>query len=175
MAELFPGSGIGASLDQADQLYAARLRQAASETRPSGVPSRWHNPNTGNAGATVPPRTYRSAGGLYCREYQLTVTAGGRNGQAHGSAWRQPDGAWRVSNQHRAWPWRPARRSNGGGRFNCPCTVQPFRSHPVPLRRRERELEPKAGEGGCRRGCPRPVPHSRNPGDRYARPRTRFL
>ena len=64
MAELFPGSGIGASLDQADQLYAARLRQAVSETRPSGVPSRWHNPNTGNAGATVPPRTYRSAGGL---------------------------------------------------------------------------------------------------------------
>ena len=94
MAELFPGKGIGASLDQADQLYAARLRQAASETRPSGVPSRWHNPNTGNAGATVPPRTYRSAGGLYCREYQLTVTAGGRTGQAHGSACRQPDGSW---------------------------------------------------------------------------------
>ena len=52
--------------------------------------------------------------------------------------------------------------------------VQPFQPHPVPLRRRERELEPKAGEGGCRRGCPRPVPHSRNPGDRYARPRTRY-
>ena len=30
MAGLFPGSGIGASLDQADRLYAARLRQAAS-------------------------------------------------------------------------------------------------------------------------------------------------
>ena len=68
MAELFPGSGIGASLDQADRLYAARLRQAASETRPSGVPSRWHNPNTGNAGAITPTRTYRSACGIYCRE-----------------------------------------------------------------------------------------------------------
>ena len=44
MAGLFPGSGIGASLDQADRLYAARLRQAASETRPIGVPSRWHIP-----------------------------------------------------------------------------------------------------------------------------------
>ena len=43
-----------------------------------------------------------------------------------------------------------------------------------PLRRREPELEPKAGEGGCRRGCPRPVPHSRNPGERNARPRTRY-
>ena len=46
--------------------------------RPSGEPSRWHNPNTGNAGAITPTRTDRSAGGIYCREYQLTVTAGGR-------------------------------------------------------------------------------------------------
>ena len=68
MAGLFPGSGIGASLDQADRLYAARLRQAASETRPSGVPSRWHNPNTGNAGAITPTHTDRSACGIYCRE-----------------------------------------------------------------------------------------------------------
>ena len=29
----------------------------------------------------------------------------------------------------------PARRSNGGDRFNCPCTVQPFRPPPVPSRR----------------------------------------
>ena len=68
MAGLFPGNGIGASLDQADRLYAARLRQAASETRPSGVPSRWHNPNTGNAGAITPTHTDRSACGIYCRE-----------------------------------------------------------------------------------------------------------
>ena len=42
---------ISASLDN---LYAARTRQAALETRPSGVPSRWHNPSTGNAGAIAP-------------------------------------------------------------------------------------------------------------------------
>ena len=65
MAGLFPGSGIGASLDK---LYAARTRQAALETSPSGVPSRWHNPNTGNAGAITPTRTYRSPGGIYRRE-----------------------------------------------------------------------------------------------------------
>ena len=60
MAGLFPGSGIGASLD--NRLYAARTRQAALETRPSGVPSRWRNPSTGNAGAITPTRTYKSAG-----------------------------------------------------------------------------------------------------------------
>ena len=75
MAGMFPGSGIGASLDK---LYAARTRHVALETRPSGVSSRWRNPNTGNAGAITPTRTDRSAGGIYCREYQLTVTAGGR-------------------------------------------------------------------------------------------------
>ena len=74
MAGLFPGGGISASLDN---LYAARTRQAALETRPSGVPSRWHNPSTGNAGAITPTRTYKSAGGIYCKEYQLTVTPGG--------------------------------------------------------------------------------------------------
>ena len=94
MAGLFPGSGIGASLDK---LYAARTRQAALETRPSGVPLRLRNPETGNAGTITPTRTYRSTHGINCREYQFTVTAGGRTGQAHGSACRQPDGSRRVS------------------------------------------------------------------------------
>ena len=47
MTGLFPGSGIGASLDQADRLYAVRLHgKRRSETRPSGAPSRWRNPET---------------------------------------------------------------------------------------------------------------------------------
>ena len=95
MAGLFPGSGIGASLDK---LCAARTQQAALETGPSVVPLRWRNRNTGNVGAITPTRTDRSAAGIYCREYQLTVTAGGRTGQAHGSACRQHSGAWQVSN-----------------------------------------------------------------------------
>ena len=65
MTGLFPGSGIGASLDK---LYAARTRQAALETSPSGAPSRWRNPETSNAGAITPTRTDRSACGIYCRE-----------------------------------------------------------------------------------------------------------
>ncbi len=90
MAGSFPGGEIGASLDR---LYAARTRQAVLETHPSGVPSHWRNPETDNAGAITPTRTYRSAAGIYCREYQLTATAGARTGQAHGSACRHPDGS----------------------------------------------------------------------------------
>ena len=66
MAGLFPGSGIGASLDK---LCAARTQQAALETGPSVVPLRWRNPETDNAGAITPTRTYRSAVGIYCREF----------------------------------------------------------------------------------------------------------
>ena len=69
MAGSFPGGEIGASLDR---LYAARTRQAVLETHPSGVPSRWRNPETDNAGAITPTRTYRSAVGIYCRESLLS-------------------------------------------------------------------------------------------------------
>ena len=93
MAGLFPGSGISASFDN---LYAARTRQAALETRPSGVPSRWHNPSTGNAGAITPTRTDRSAAGIYCREYQLTVTAGGRTGELWPEVGDSLRKGWRI-------------------------------------------------------------------------------
>ena len=102
MAGLFPCSGIGASLEN---LYAVRARQAALETRPSGAPSRWHNPSTGNAGAITPARTYRSAGGIYCREYQLTVTAGGRH---------------RASTRQRLPPSQMARGGYRTGARACP-------------------------------------------------------
>ena len=59
MVGLFISTEISASHDRADQLYTARTRQAALQTRPSGVPSRWRNPHTGNAGPITPARTDR--------------------------------------------------------------------------------------------------------------------
>ena len=78
------GNDLELPLDQHAEQQEGR--QALLETRPSGVPSFWRNPETVNAGAITPTRTYRSAAGIYCREYQLTATADGRTGQAHGSA-----------------------------------------------------------------------------------------
>ena len=60
------------------------------------VPSRTRSANTGNQGLITPTRTYRSAGGINCREYQLTLTPGGRTEKAHGTACCQPGGSWRV-------------------------------------------------------------------------------
>jgi triosephosphate isomerase len=39
---------------------------------------------------------YEPIAGRYCREFQQTVTIGGRTEQAYGTACMQPDGAWEV-------------------------------------------------------------------------------
>ena len=47
--------------------------------------------------ATVTPtRTYKDDSGTYCREYQTTVTVGGEEQKAYGTACRQPDGQWKI-------------------------------------------------------------------------------
>lgn len=91
----FAGSEIGASLDRADQAYA---EQAASQAymAPVGQPIQWNNPQSGNYGQIVTTRDGTAANGAYCREYQQTVTVGGRSQQAYGQACRQPDGSWQI-------------------------------------------------------------------------------
>jgi surface antigen len=56
----------------------------------------WENPDTGSSGAITPIQTYQNADGQYCREYRQTVTIGGREAQAYGTACRMPDGTWQV-------------------------------------------------------------------------------
>jgi len=92
------GQDIGRTLDRADQQYMQQTAQRTLETAPSGQTSSWVNPDSGNSGAVTPTRTYQSKDGRYCREYQQTVTVGGQQQQAYGTACRQPDGTWQVSN-----------------------------------------------------------------------------
>ena len=92
----FLGSEIGSSLDRADQGYAGRAAQRAYEA-PIGEKIVWSNPESGNSGAIVPTREGRQPGtNAYCREYQQTVTVGGRTQQAFGQACQQPDGTWKI-------------------------------------------------------------------------------
>ena len=92
----FVGHGIGESLDRADQVYAQRSAHQGLETQPSGTTSGWTNPDSGHSGTFTPIRTYKSDHGGYCREYQQTVTIGGRTESAYGTACRQPDGSWEI-------------------------------------------------------------------------------
>ena len=92
------GNEVGKSLDKADQVYAERNAQQTLETAPTGTTATWVNPDSGNSGSITPTATYQSAGGEYCREYQQTVTVGGEQQSAYGTACRQPDGSWKLVN-----------------------------------------------------------------------------
>jgi surface antigen len=96
LAGAMMGQEIGRSLDRADQLAMERNAQQALEHNKSYQASSWTNPDTGNSGNITPVRTFQTAQGQYCREYQQTVIVGGQEQQAYGSACRQPDGSWRI-------------------------------------------------------------------------------
>jgi surface antigen len=93
----FAGRELGKSLDKADAA-AAQKAQSAAHTAPIGQQITWSNPESGHSGTVTPTRQGTDASGNQCREYQSTVTIGGKTEQAYGTACRQPDGSWKVVN-----------------------------------------------------------------------------
>ena len=87
------GAGLGALAGS--QIGAGSGRLA---TTPIGQSIAWNNPKSGNYGAFTPTRDgTNTTTGEYCREYQTTVTVGGKTENAYGTACRQPDGSWRIA------------------------------------------------------------------------------
>ena len=91
------GGAIGNRMDAADRRESERAAQQAFETAPSGQTSQWSNPDSGNHGTVTPTRTFQTDSGQYCREFQQTVVISGEEQQAHGTACRQPNGSWRIT------------------------------------------------------------------------------
>ncbi len=90
------GSEIGKSMDEVDRLRAQQAVDTA-HTAPMNQPIAWNNPETGNYGTVTPIRDGTDTRtGAYCREYQTTVTIGGKTEDAYGTACRQPDGSWEI-------------------------------------------------------------------------------
>lgn len=90
------GSEIGRTMDEVDRQRAQQAYTRAT-TAPVGQTITWSNPETGNYGTVTPTREgTRQATGEYCREFQQTVTVGGKQEQAYGVACRKPDGSWEV-------------------------------------------------------------------------------
>ena len=92
----FIGRDIGSSLDKADQLYAERTARDSLESAPTGTTSTWENPDNGHEGTFTPTDTYYRDEYTPCREYQQTVTIGGKTETAYGTACRDANGDWRV-------------------------------------------------------------------------------
>jgi len=92
------GGLVGKLLDERDHRLATQAAHQAVETAPSGTVVPWRNPDNGHTGTVTPVRTYQASSGGYCREYETTVTVGGRLERGYGTACRQPDGNWHVTN-----------------------------------------------------------------------------
>jgi surface antigen len=90
------GSEVGKSLDRADRAHMHRTTQQSLETQRSGQTSTWRNPDSQHSGTVTPTRSYQRDDGRPCREFQQTVTIGGRTERAYGTACRQPDGSWKI-------------------------------------------------------------------------------
>jgi surface antigen len=70
---------LHADLSEGDIMLAATTMDAALEHASHGETRTWRNPGTGHAGAVMPRRTYLSEAGLYCRDYQETLTVNDRS------------------------------------------------------------------------------------------------
>jgi len=96
MLGAFLGNEIGKSLDRADQL-AMKNAQHLAMSAPVGDRISWRNPESGNHGTVRTTREGTASNGAYCREYQHTITVGGKTEEAYGTACRKSDGSWAVA------------------------------------------------------------------------------
>lgn len=90
------GNNIGASMDAQDRVLSRKSTQYSLERVPVGEVTEWKNPDSGHRGTVTPVRTFQNRHGQYCREYNQTVTIGGKTEKAYGKACREPDGSWKI-------------------------------------------------------------------------------
>ncbi len=90
------GGEIGRTLDDVDRQLMAQTAEQALNEAPRGTSSTWQNPDNGHQGTITPLNTTQPEPGIYCREFQQTVTIGGEMQEAFGQACRQPDGTWEI-------------------------------------------------------------------------------
>ena len=90
------GGATGSYLDDQDKRTAANTTQQALDSKPSGTTTTWTNPDSGHSGSVTPLRTYQANNGQFCREFEQSVTIGGKPQKSYGTACRQPDGSWQT-------------------------------------------------------------------------------
>jgi len=87
----FIGNRVGRNMDRSDE---ERARHAL-DTAPDGALTRWRNDATGLHYSVTPTRTYEAEVGVRCREFTTLARIDGREEVIHGTACKQPGGAWK--------------------------------------------------------------------------------
>ena len=94
------GRNIGKSLDETSQARAGAAAEQALETAAVGSPITWENPDNAEGparGSATVTRQGTDTEGRTCREFQQTVTIGGREEQSYGTACRDANGDWKPT------------------------------------------------------------------------------
>ena len=97
LAGAWAGSAIAKGMTAQDRRYYDGAAQEA-QSAPVGKTITWYNPDSGAQGTITPTRTGQANTGETCREYQQTITVGGRTEKAYGTACKQPNGSWKIMN-----------------------------------------------------------------------------
>jgi surface antigen len=90
------GGSVGSMLDDQDRKAAAATTQKSLETAPTGQTVAWSNPDNGHSGTVTPTKTFKNTAGQDCREFSQTVSVGGKEEQAYGTACRDAAGNWKI-------------------------------------------------------------------------------
>ena len=94
------GYRLGAQLDALDRQMAGRMLYTVLEKAPTGETGKWLNPNSDNYGwVTATSTTLIGTPGYShpCREFTTTIVIGGKEYEGYGTACRQADGSWKIS------------------------------------------------------------------------------
>ena len=93
------GRNIGKSLDATSQARAGAAAEEALDTAAVGESISWENPGNESGpahGSGTVTRQGIDSAGRTCREFQQTVTIGGREEQSYGTACLDENGDWKL-------------------------------------------------------------------------------
>jgi surface antigen len=82
------------AMSEADVAAASRTVQRALEAQADGAVVRWGPLASGDSGAVRPLRTFLTADGRVCRDYEETLAIGARRASHRNTACRAADGRW---------------------------------------------------------------------------------
>ena len=107
--------GPSRTLPASDRALIESTAQNALENNRSGLGSNWSNQETGNTGSVVPLRTFKTASGKNCRDFQQVITVDNVTDVVFDRACRTEQGQWKSVN-HRSFAdsWPPYRGYDRG-------------------------------------------------------------
>jgi hypothetical protein len=88
-----------AKTTSSDITYIIQALNNALETAPVGSETQWQNPTSGAYGTISPLSGQTVSAGQTCRDYRRTRVAYGETRAYEGTACREPDGWWTISEE----------------------------------------------------------------------------